>query len=97
MNRRRWIAVIVFWILFVASIALDSRYPWVRLAWTSMGLTLLVVASVYSVVEMFRRGNRTGEMVYYRGVPRFLWWIVLSDEDYEKHSKRATKPSCGGS
>jgi hypothetical protein len=34
---------------------------------------------------MFRRAEKTGKYVYYRGVPRFLWWFVMSDEEYEKH------------
>jgi energy-coupling factor transporter transmembrane protein EcfT len=89
MNRRRWIAVIVFWILFVASIGLDPYYPWLRVVWTVLGIGLLVVGSIYSVVETSRRGYRTGEFSYYRGVPRFLWWIVLDDEEYEKRTSKS--------
>ena len=92
MNRRRWIAVVVFWILFVASIGLDPYspyYPWLRVAWTVLGIGLLVVGSIYSVVETFRRGYRTGEFSYYRGVPRFLWSIVPDDEEYEKRTSKS--------
>ena len=89
MNRRRWIAVVVFWILFVASIGLDPYYPWLRVAWTVLGIGLLVVGSIYSVVETSRRGYRTGEFSYYRGVPRFLWSIVLDDEEYEKRTSKS--------
>jgi hypothetical protein len=89
MNRPRWIAVVVFWILFVASIGLDPYHPWLRAVWTVLGIGSLVVGSIYSVVEMSRRGYRTGELSYYRGVPRFLWWIVLDDEEYEKRTSKA--------
>jgi energy-coupling factor transporter transmembrane protein EcfT len=99
MNRRRWIAVVVFWILFVASIGLDRYYPWLRVVWTVLGIGWLVVGSVYSVVEMYRRGYRTGESSYNRGVPRLLWWIVLDDEEYEKRtskSKELPRPGSKG-
>lgn len=42
-------------------------------------LFILVIAGFYSVREMFRRGERAGEYVYY-GVPRCLRWIFESDE-----------------
>jgi hypothetical protein len=89
MNRRRWIAVVVFWILFVASIGLDPYYPMAACRVDRSGIGLLVVGSLYSVVEMSRRGYRTGEFSYYRGVPRFLWWIVPDDEEYEKRASNS--------
>jgi hypothetical protein len=81
LNCRRWIAVVVFWILIVASIGLDPYYPWLPAVWTVLGIGSLVVGSIYSVVEMSRRRYRTGEFSYDRGVPRFLWWIALDDEE----------------
>jgi hypothetical protein len=99
MKRVRWIAVAVFWILFVASIGLDPYYPWLRVVWTAGGLALLAIGSIYSLVEMSRRGYRTAEFSYYRGVPRFLWWIVLDDEEYEKrtsHAKAKSGPESNG-
>jgi hypothetical protein len=98
MKRARWVAVVVFWILLVASIGLDPYYPWLRVVWTAGGLALLAIGSIYSLVEMSRRGYRTGEFSYYRGVPRFLWWIVLDDEEYEKRvsqTKAKSKPESG--
>jgi hypothetical protein len=88
MNRLRWIVIIFFWVAFLASIGLDPYYPWLRVIWTAGGLALIAVISVYSVVEMSRRGHRTGEFVYYRGVPRFLWWMALDDEEYEKQTSK---------
>ena len=96
MNRRRWIAVVVFSILFVASIGLDPYYPWLRAVWIVLGIGLLVAGSIYSVVEMSRRGYRTGEFSYYRGVPRCLWWIVLDDEECEQRTSKSKElPSPG--
>jgi hypothetical protein len=85
LNRRRWTGVIAFWILFVGSIVFVRRYPWLDTAWNTLWAALVIVVGFYSVREMFRRAEKTGEYVYYRGVPRFLWWFVMSDEEYEKH------------
>jgi len=52
-----------------------------------------VAAAIYSLVEMSRRGHRTGEFSYYRGVPRILGWIVLDDEEYEKRTSKAKAQS----
>jgi len=87
MNRLRWIAVVVFWSLFVTSTA--PYYRWLRVLWTAAVLALVTVGSIYSVGEMSRRGQRTSEFSYYRGLPRFLWWIVLDDEEYEKRTSKA--------
>jgi len=85
-QRRRWIFIVAFWILFVASIALVRRWPWIDTAWNALWLLLLIVAAVYSVREMLKRGGRSGEYFYSRGVPRCLWWIVLDDEEYDKRT-----------
>ena len=56
-----------------------------------MWALLVAVAAVYSVGEMFRRGRSTGEYIYSRGVPRWLWWIVLDDENYDKLVAKRSK------
>jgi hypothetical protein len=93
LNRRRWIAISLFWILFVASIGLVGRYPWLDTAWNALWALLIIAAVVYSVGEMFRRGRRTGEYVYSRGVPRCLWWIVYDDEVYDKLTTKGSEKS----
>jgi hypothetical protein len=90
LKRRRWIFVIAFWIFFAASIGMVRRYPWIASAWNGLWLLLMIAAAVYSVREMFRRGHRTGEYVYTRGVPRRLWWIFSDDDNYDR---RASAPS----
>ena len=79
-KRRMWAVAIAFWGWFLASVFLQKYYPWVDTAFLYFWLFIVVVAGFYSVREMFRRGERTGEYVYYRGVPRFLRWIFESDE-----------------
>jgi hypothetical protein len=91
LKRRRWIFVIAFWISFAASIGMVRRYPWIDSAWNGLWLLLMIVAAVYSVREMFRRGHRTGEYVYTRGVPRSLWWIFSDDDDSGSRERASSK------
>ena len=86
-NRRRWIGVIGFWILFVASIAFVRRYPWLDTVWLAFLSLLVATIAFRSVRGIFRHGDRRGEYIYYSGVPKFLWCFVLSDEKYEKRKR----------
>lgn len=88
LNRRRWAFVIVFWLLFLASLGLAGHYRWLDTAWVFAGLLFAVVASVFSIVEMLRHRGGSGEYIYYRGVPRCMRWFVLSDEEYAKDIER---------
>ena len=85
-KRRLWIVAIIFWVWFVGSIFLQRYYPWLDAAFLYFWLFTVVIAGLYSVREMFRRGERTGEYVYHRGVPRFLRWIFESDESPQPKS-----------
>jgi hypothetical protein len=87
LNKRRWIFIAVFWILFLASIGFAEHYGWIKTAWVVIVWIFAAVGSVYSVIEMFRNGA-DGNYVYYRGVPRFMRWFVLDDEEYEKDKER---------
>jgi hypothetical protein len=75
-----WIVGLAFWVWFLASLALYRAHPWVDAVFLYVWLVIMVIAGFYSVREMFQRGQRTGEYVYYRGVPRCLRWIFESDE-----------------
>lgn len=87
-NRKSWAFVIVFWLLFVASIGLDGHYGWVHSAWVYAVLLFAVIVSVFSVAEMFRHRHVSGGYVYFRGVPRCMRWFVLDDEAYAKDIER---------
>ena len=69
MNRWGWVVSIAFWILFVASISLVGKYPWVDTVWIGMWALLGVVVVICSLTEMFRLGRSTGEYLYPRGAP----------------------------
>jgi hypothetical protein len=87
-SRRSWIFAIVFWLLFPISLGLNERYSWVHTAWVYLALLFATVVSVFSVTEMFRHNDGSGEYVYYRGVPRWMRWFVLDDEEYAKDKER---------
>lgn len=59
-SRRSWIFAIVFWLLFLVSIGLNERYPWVPAVWVYAALSFAIVTSIFSVNEMFRRSNGSG-------------------------------------
>lgn len=88
LNKRRWIFISVFWILFLGSIGLAEHYRWIKTAWVGIIWAFAAVGSVYSVVEMFRNSGSDGNYGYYRGVPKFMRWFVLDDEEYEKDLHR---------
>ena len=70
---RRWIPGIVFWVLFLGSIALDRHHPWVRTVWVAAWLLILVGVAAVAVVEIFRHREDTAGFISYRGVPG---WVV---------------------
>jgi hypothetical protein len=59
----------VFWLLFWVSLSLNEHYSWVHAAWVYAALLFAIVAPVFSVTEMFRHNDGSGEYVYNRGVP----------------------------
>jgi hypothetical protein len=83
-NRRSWIVGILFWLLFLISIALSDRYRWLNTAWVFGGVLFAAVASVLVIVEVFRSRDGSGEYLYYRGVPRFVRWLLMDDEQLAK-------------
>jgi hypothetical protein len=87
-NRRSWIFVIIFWLLFLVSIGLNERHSWVHTAWVYAALLFAIVGSVFSVSEMSRHSDGSGQYVYYRGAPRWMRWFVLDDEEYAKDKER---------
>jgi len=70
---RSWIPGVVFWILFVGSLAFSKRYPWLDAAWIAAWMLFLVIVGVYATLQIFRKRHESGGVVGYRGVPR---WVV---------------------
>jgi hypothetical protein len=70
---RSWIPGIVFWVLFLGSLAFGKRYPWLDAVWYWAWMLFLLVVAVYSVKQIFSNRHETGGVVGYRGVPR---WVV---------------------
>lgn len=73
---RRWIPGIVFWVLFLGSLALDDRHPWVHTVWVVAWLLFFFVMAVFAGIQIFRHRHDTGGVVGYRGgVPS--WAVTL--------------------
>jgi hypothetical protein len=70
---RSWIPGIVFWVLFLGSLAFGKRYPWLDAVWYWAWMLFLLVVAVYSVKQIFSNRHETGGVVGYRSVPR---WVV---------------------
>ena len=97
-NQQTTIFGIVFWFLFLASIGLvdSDRWLWLKAAWFFLGWTFAAVASVFSIVEMFRNRNhsieyetraaRSLQSSYY--LPRWMLWVLMDDEQYAKYLRR---------
>jgi hypothetical protein len=70
---RNWIPGIVFWTLFLGSLALGRHYPWVDSVWNAAWLMFLLVVAICATVGVFRKRAESQGYVGYRGVPR---WVV---------------------
>lgn len=86
--KRTTIFGISFWALFLASAALSARYRWLDTAWLFACILFGIIASVFSIVEMFRNHRVSGEYIYYRGVPRWMRRFLVDDEQYSKDLER---------
>jgi hypothetical protein len=87
-NRRPWVFGILFWLLLLISVGLNGRYRWLDTAWVLGGVLFGAVASVLIIVEMFRSRDGSGEYLYYKGVPRFVRWVLMDDEQFAKDLKK---------
>jgi hypothetical protein len=90
--------VVVFWILLVAFIAWIPTIHGCAV-WTVLGIGWLVVGFIYSVVEMSRRGYRTGEFSSCRGFFCFLCgpcWMTKSNEKRTSKAKELLSPDSKG-
>jgi hypothetical protein len=86
---RSWIPGIVFWVLFLGSLALGKRYPWLDAAWYWAWMLFLVVVGVYAVAQIFSNRHETGGFVGYRGVPR--WVVTLFGDEVDPPKKESSK------
>jgi hypothetical protein len=78
---RSWIPGIIFWVLFLVSIGLYHRYPWLDFAWNAAWMLLLLVIASWSVIAIFRNRPAAGGYAGYRGVPRWVVRLFGGDSD----------------
>src|SRR5262249_34245667 len=87
---RTWIPGIVFWALFLVSLALAGRYPWLDTVWYGVWMAFLLVVAGYAVIQIFRNRDRTDGFVGYRGVPR--WVVTIFGDEVEPGKSPNGKP-----
>lgn len=76
----RWIPAIIFWALFIVSIGLYERYPWLDTVWYFALLFFILFVAVYSVVHIHRHRHEATAIAY-QGVPRWLERFFLDERD----------------
>jgi hypothetical protein len=87
--KRRWIPAIVFWGLFILSMVLYERYPWLDTVWYAALMLFLVFLAGCSVVQIFRHRHGTATIW---GVPRWLDRFLL-DKDGDRPNTEEKKTS----
>ena len=89
---RRWIPGIVFWVLFLGSLALDEHHHgWVDTVWVAVWLLFLAVVGAIAVVQAFRHRHDTGGVLSYRGT--IGWVAMLFGDGPEPGNKPVKKPN----
>ncbi len=89
---RGWIPGIVFWVLFLGSLALGRRYWWVDAVWNVAWLLFLAAVAICAAVGIFRNRDKSGSYMGYRGVPR--WAATLFGGEVDQQCEKAkTQPN----
>jgi hypothetical protein len=86
---RRWIPGVVFWVLFVGSLAFSRRYPWLDTMWYAAWMLFLIIVAVCATLQILRNRHETGGLVGYRGVPR--WAVTLFGGEVDSPNKTRPK------
>ena len=76
MSKARWITGVLFWILFLVSLALNAQYRWINWIWSIALLFGLLVTSIYFVARAIHNRTLSGTLGYPRWFLRFAF-----DED----------------
>jgi uncharacterized membrane protein len=79
---RSWIPGIVFWVLFLVSLALGKRYSWLDTVWNLVWLSVLFVIAIVVTFETVRKSDRDRrDYVGHMGVPVPRWVVRLFGGD----------------
>jgi hypothetical protein len=79
-KQRQTITAIVFWVLFLGSIAFVRSFPALDMVWVFGGYLFLLVVAVFSLIQTFRDHKERGQFSY-RGVPRWLGRFLSENEN----------------
>ena len=82
---RSWIPGIVFWMLFLGSLALGERYAWLDTVWYLTWMLVLFVVAVVVAVETVRKSQSDPrDYVGHMGVAVPRWIVRLFSGDDSK-------------
>jgi len=85
-NHRSWIPGIVFWTLFLLSIAFSNGHSWVDTVWLVVCRGVFLIIAIWALVRIFRHWHDADGYFGYRGVPR---WFVRSLGDDQEYGEAA--------
>jgi uncharacterized membrane protein len=79
---RAWIPAVVFWTLFLGSLALSERYSWLESVWYAVWMLILLVIAVAASLETFLNpGGAPEEYVGRMGMAIPRWIVRLFGDD----------------
>jgi len=86
----RWIAALLFWGMWLLSIALNSRYPWIDGVWLSLFLILAIAATVYFIADTILH---PGKLRSVGGYPRWFIRFAMGEDESKNAQKIAVRNS----
>ena len=83
----KWIVVVVFWILFLLSVASSEEYPSVKYVWSAALLLFLLATFINFAFQFVRYGGDT-RAIRDRGYPRWFMRFALDEDEQTKRQRR---------
>jgi threonine/homoserine/homoserine lactone efflux protein len=78
---RSWIPALVFWTLFLISIALGGHYLWLDTVWNLTWLLFVIIVGIWSVIEIICNRHAARGYVGYRRAPRWVARLFGDDSN----------------
>jgi hypothetical protein len=76
--KRKWISVVIFWILLLTSIGLGKRHSLVNSFWVAAEFLIVIILSGYTVFQVFLHRHDKSYFSF-RRVPRWLERFSLDE------------------
>jgi len=80
MSKSKWIAGVLFWTIFLLSLALNARYRWINWIWSIALWLCLLAMSIYTVRRAIHHRTVSGT----RGYPRWFLRFAFDEDEREE-------------